>query len=63
VVVHPPATAQSKQKPVPASPRRESLPTPRPFNLDQLAKELDRVEQDLEQQMEEMEAEIRKRQR
>ncbi|MEY4529259.1 MAG: hypothetical protein RL768_2978, partial [Nitrospirota bacterium] len=35
VVVHPPATAQSKQKPVPASPRRESLPTPRPFNLDQ----------------------------
>ena len=39
----------------------EPLPPPRPFNMDQLVKGLAHVEQDLEQQMEQMEAEIKKR--
>ena len=37
------------------------LPPVRPFSLDRLMKSLAEVEQDMEAQMEEMEAEIRKR--
>lgn len=59
-----PAPQVAKPVPQPSAPKptAEPLPPPRPFNLDQLVKGLDRVEQDLEQQMEQMEAEIRKRQ-
>ncbi len=39
------------------------LPPVRPFSLDRLIKGLDLVEKDLESQMEDMQAEIRKRRR
>lgn len=67
VVPAPPPVVQAPQiaKPVPQPPApkppAEPLPPSRPFSLDQLMKGLDLVEQDLEQQMEQMEAEIRKR--
>ena len=58
-----PAPQVAKPAPQPPAPKplAEPLPPSRPFNLDQLVKGLDRVEQDLEQQMEQMENEIRKR--
>jgi serine protease Do len=67
VVPAPPPVVQAPQvaKPVPQppapKPKAEPLPPPRPFNMDQLVKGLAHVEQDLEQQMEQMEADIRKR--
>lgn len=67
VVPVPPPVVQAPQvaKPVPQPPAPkptvEPLPPPRPFNMDQLVKGLAHVEQDLEQQMEQMEADIRKR--
>lgn len=66
-VPQPPAAVQAPQvaKPAPQPPAQkpkvEPLPPPRPFNMDQLVKGLMYVEQDLEQQMEQMEAEIKKR--
>jgi len=60
-VVPPPQMAKPVPQPPAPTPKAEPLPPPRPFNMDQLVKGLDLVEQDLEQQMEQMEAEIRKR--
>lgn len=56
-----PPVAKPTPQPLAQKPLAEPLPPPRPFNLDQLVKGLDRVEQDLEQQMEQMENEIRNR--
>lgn len=58
-----PAPQVAKPVPQPSAPKPkvEPLPPPRPFNMDQLVKGLAHVEQDLEQQMEQMEAEIKKR--
>lgn len=57
----PPSVMGPSVTSVPPVPRREPLPPPRPFDLDQLVKGLDRVEESLEQQMKGMEAEIGKR--
>jgi serine protease Do len=56
-----PQVARPVSSPAEAKALSEPLPPPRPFSLDQLVKGLDRIEEDLERQMEQMEAEIRQR--
>lgn len=59
--VPPPQVVKPVPQPPAQKPKVEPLPPPRPFDMDQLVKGLAHVEQDLEQQMEQMESDIKKR--
>lgn len=59
--VHAPQVAKPTPQPPAQKPNAQPLPPPRPFNMDELVTGLLDVEQDLEQQMEQMKAEIKKR--
>lgn len=60
-VVQAPQVAKPVPQPPAPKPKVEPLPPPRPFNMEQLLTGLDLVEQDLEQQMKQMEHDIRTR--
>jgi len=63
VPVRPKPTAVIENQPEAKPETGPGLPPVRPFSLDRLIKGLDLVEEDLESQMEDMQAEIQKRRR